>query len=82
MQFSYQIDRFIAFVDFGLLRLPDQDYGLTAGVTGRQGMRTPPRHLTPPLVCPGVRVCPTLFCIPFGTYEIDDCSISMPFTLM
>ena len=37
-----------------------QDYGLTAGVTGQQGMLTPPRHLIPPLVCPEVRDCPTL----------------------
>ena len=43
-----------------LLHLPDQDCGLTAGVTGQQGILTPPKHLIPPLVCPGVRVCPTL----------------------
>ena len=30
--------------------------GLTAGVTGQQGMLTPPRHLIPLLVFPGVRV--------------------------
>ena len=29
-------------------------------MTGQQGMLTPPRHLIPPLVCPGVRVCTTL----------------------
>jgi hypothetical protein len=34
---------------------------LTEGVTGRQGMFTPPRHLIPPLVCPEVCVCPTFW---------------------
>ena len=43
--------------DYGLLRLSDLDYWLTAGVTGQQGMLTPPRHLVPSLVYPGVRVC-------------------------
>ena len=53
--------------DYGLFRLPDQDYGLTADVTGQQGMLTPPRHLIPTLVCPGVRDCPTLvFVFYFG----------------
>ena len=47
-------------IDYGLFRLPDQDYGLTEGVTGQQGMLTPPRHLIPPLVCPEVRDFPTL----------------------
>ena len=51
---------FTHWFDYGLFRLPDQDYGLTAGVTGQQGMLTPPRHLIPPLVCPEVRDCPTL----------------------
>ena len=32
------------------------DYGLTVGVTGQQGMLTPPRHLIPPLVYPGIHV--------------------------
>jgi hypothetical protein len=31
-----------------------------AGVTGRQGMLTPPRHLIPSLVHPEVLVCPIL----------------------
>ena len=42
------------------------DYGLTVGVTGQQGMLTPPRHLIPPLVYLGVCDCPTLvfvFCL-------------------
>jgi hypothetical protein len=34
--------------------------GLTAGVTGLQGMPTPPRHPIPPLVYPEVSVCPIL----------------------
>jgi hypothetical protein len=36
--------------------LPDLEMGLTAGVTGRQGMLTPSTHVIPPLVYPGVRV--------------------------
>jgi hypothetical protein len=32
------------------------EMGLTAGVTGRQGMLTP-RHLIPPPVCRGIHVC-------------------------
>jgi hypothetical protein len=50
-----------------LFRLPNLEIlifafemGLTAGVTGRKGMLTPPRHLMPPLVFPEVRVCPIL----------------------
>jgi hypothetical protein len=35
--------------------LPDAEIGLTAGVTGRQGMLIPPRYLIPPLVFPGTR---------------------------
>jgi hypothetical protein len=53
--------------DYGLLHLPDLKIGLTAGVTGRHGMLTLPRHLIPPLVCPGVRVCPIFrICISYG----------------
>jgi hypothetical protein len=44
-------------LDYGLNRLPELELGLTADVTGRQGMLTPPKHLIPPLVCPEVRVC-------------------------
>jgi hypothetical protein len=40
--------------DFRLLYL---EIELTAGVIGQQGMLDPPRHLTPPLVYPGVCVC-------------------------
>jgi hypothetical protein len=34
------------------------EIGLTAGVNGRQGMLTPPKHLTPPLIYSEVRLCP------------------------
>jgi hypothetical protein len=65
-----------------LLCLPDLETGLTAGVTGRQGMFTAPRNLIPPLVYPKVRICPILkFVFPTAkcrTYEIDDCSLFMP----
>jgi hypothetical protein len=51
----------------GLMCLPELELGLTAGVTGRQGMFTPSSHLIPPLVYPEVRVCPILwFAIPTG----------------
>lgn len=43
-------------IDYGLLRLPDLDYWLTAGVTSQQGMDIPSRHLTPPLVFPWISV--------------------------
>jgi hypothetical protein len=36
------------------------EMGLTAGVTGRQGMFALPRHLIPPLVYLKVLVCPIL----------------------
>jgi hypothetical protein len=39
-----------------LLTLKTVEIGLTAGVTGQQGMLTPPWHLIPLLVFPGVRV--------------------------
>jgi hypothetical protein len=36
------------------------EIGFVAGVTGRHGMLTPPRHLIPPLVHPGACVSPIL----------------------
>jgi hypothetical protein len=39
-----------------MLRIHYHGNGLTAGVAGRQGMLTSPRHLIPPPVYPGVRV--------------------------
>jgi hypothetical protein len=66
--------------DYGLLRLPDLEIRLTAGVTSQPRMLTPPRHLIPPLVCSGVRVCPIFrICISYGIYETDHCSIYYPF---
>ena len=39
--------------DYGLLHLTVLDYWIPAGVTGQQGMLTPPRHLISTLVYPG-----------------------------
>jgi hypothetical protein len=39
---------------------PDEAAVSKAGVTGQQGKLTPPRHLIPPLIQPGVFVYPTL----------------------
>jgi hypothetical protein len=44
------------------------------------GMFTPPKHLIPPLVCPGVLACPFLrISISFGIYENDICLLHYPF---
>jgi hypothetical protein len=43
-------------LDYGLYCLPELELGLMVDVTGQQGMLTPPRHLIPSLVFPGVRV--------------------------
>jgi hypothetical protein len=43
--------------DCGFLHVPNLLSRHTAGVTGRQGMLTPPRHLIPPLVYLEVCVC-------------------------
>jgi hypothetical protein len=48
-------------LDYGSYRLPDLEIQITAAVTVSQGILTPPRHLIPPLVYPGVRVCPILW---------------------
>jgi hypothetical protein len=54
-------------LDYGSNRLPELELGFTAGVTGRQGILTPPRHLIPSLVYPEVRVCSVLgFVFPAG----------------
>ena len=66
MFFSYQLlsCSLHAELDYGLLRLHDQDVGLTAGVSGRQGVLTHPTHLIPLQEYPGIRVCPnSLICI-------------------
>jgi hypothetical protein len=62
-----------------LFRLPDLDtlilttdffafeMWLMASVADQQGMLTPPRHLIPLLVRPGICVCPIFrICIPYG----------------
>jgi hypothetical protein len=65
--------------DYVSYRLPDLEIGFMAGVASRQGMLTYPRHLIPPLY-PDVRVCPhSLIHISYRTYEIDYCSLCMPF---
>jgi hypothetical protein len=47
-----------------------------------RGCFTPPRHLITPLVYPGVRVRPiSLICIHYSIYEIDHCSLFLPFTI-
>jgi hypothetical protein len=57
--------------DYGLYRLPDLEIGLTTGVTGRQGMRPPLRHLFPPMVYPEVRDYPILrFVFPTGLLRL------------
>jgi hypothetical protein len=43
-------------LNYGSYRLPNLEVGLTAGVTGQQGMLTHPRHLILPLLFPEVRV--------------------------
>jgi hypothetical protein len=58
---------------FGYIRIHDNATGLTAGVTGRQGMLTLPRHLIPPLMIPRVRVSP-IFTV--------DCTIYLIWTLV
>jgi hypothetical protein len=45
-------------LDYGWYRLSNVEIGLTAGVTGQQGMLTPPWHLIPPLIYSEVRVRP------------------------
>jgi hypothetical protein len=47
---------------------------VTRILTSWQKMLTPSRHLTPPLVYPGVFVCPSLWFYFLRTSEIDDCS--------
>jgi hypothetical protein len=54
-------------------RLPNLEIGLTVGVTVRQGMLTPTRHLIPPLVFLGVLVS-LIFTV--------DCSIYLNWTLI
>jgi hypothetical protein len=43
---------------YGSCCLSNLEIGLTAGVSGRQGMLTPPRHLIPPLIYSEIHVHP------------------------
>jgi hypothetical protein len=64
--------------DHGLFSFPDHlDFVFenehTSHVTGRQGMFTPPRHMSLPLVCHMVCVCPiSQNCISYGLYDLRD----------
>jgi hypothetical protein len=57
------------------------EMGLTAGVTGGQGVLTPPRHLIPLPVCPGVCVSPFIYltCNSYLCFETDHFLVSWPF---
>ena len=57
--------------------IDDPETWLTAGVTGLQGILTPPWHLIPPPVFPGVRVSP--FGNSYLYFETDYSSVSWPF---
>lgn len=63
---------------------------MRAGVINQRGMLTSPKHLIPPLICLGVRVCPALnfvfligltrlttisYIHNFILYDIDHCSL-------
>ena len=71
--------------DYDLLRLPNLDYWLMAGVTGQQVMFTPHWHLIASLIYPGVRICHALIILSFFgvcfflDYMIDYDSLSLPF---
>jgi hypothetical protein len=57
-------------LDYGSNRLPKLELGLMADVTGWQGILAR-RHMTPPMVCPEVRVCSVLgFVFPTGLWEL------------
>ena len=68
-------------LDYGSYRLSNAEIGLTAGVTGQQGMLNPPRHLIPPPVYLGVRVSPFVYltCNSYLNFETDYSSVSWPF---
>jgi hypothetical protein len=44
-------------LNYGSYWVPDLELRCTAGVTGRHGMPSPSRHLTPLLVYPQVHIC-------------------------
>jgi hypothetical protein len=69
-------------LNYGSYRLSNVEIGLTAGVTGQQGMLTPPWHLIPPLIYSEVRLRPfseLLNCISYKTYAIDYWSLFLSF---
>jgi hypothetical protein len=57
------------------------EMGHTAGATVQQGMLTPPRHLIPPPVFPGVRFGQFVYltCNSYLNFETDYSSVSWPF---
>jgi hypothetical protein len=55
---TYQFNQYLQVLDLQYRFKPNLEIGLTAGVTGRQGMLIPPRHLIPPLINSEVSVCP------------------------
>jgi ABC-type sugar transport system permease subunit len=56
-------------LDYGLSRLPQHELGHMVGVSGRQRMLTPPRHLLLHLVFPGIRVS-LVFTVDYSMYMI------------
>jgi hypothetical protein len=64
-----------------IFRIHDNRTGLAVGVTGQQGMLTPPRHLIPPSFFPRVRVSPFVYltCNSYWNFETDYSSVSWPF---
>jgi hypothetical protein len=70
--------------DGGSLRILDLKTEITAGVTDQQGMLTPPRHLIPLPVYPGVLVRPfiSLICNSYLCFEPDHCLIYLTHTLI
>jgi hypothetical protein len=69
-------------LDYGWYRLHEMELGLTAGVTGRLGMYTPPRNLIQLLVYPEIRVA--LFSNLYFLQDLlhYDCSFFMQFHLI
>lgn len=73
------LTRFYTYVDYGLLRSTDFNHWFMVGVTGQQGILTPPRHLIPPLVYSKVRVCHAHIFTFCGLRDFG--SLSSPFNL-
>jgi hypothetical protein len=63
---------------YGLYHLPDLELGFTAGVTGRQGILTPPKHPDPTFsIARGPCLSYSQICITYRACEIDDWSLFM-----